>query len=520
MRTQHRGLTLNNLVNILIVFSVLVTLVVCAIVGYNSDKQSLISSTLEFNRINAEKLAQTTNDLLTSAKKTLTESADYISHQDLKNAQLTLNFIKRSNNMFNSLFVVNEAGLVLLTSPESLGVVNKTLTSDAAIQALALKKPLISEPYIAITGRFIILVSVPIFDQSGDYKGFLAGSIYLHESNILESVLGTHTTSDSGSYVYVVSNKGELLYHPDKTRIGDVVMENPAVQQVVSGHIGTKVVTNTVGEKMNAGYAPVPEASWGIVSQTPASTVTVSARNLIWNICLYSVPLILLLIALAFVLIRYISRPLYKLAHFAENLNESNQAMPFPKTQSWYYEAKQLQKAMTRAISMMQEQIHTLSTEAQKDTLTGLNNRRTMDKVLQSWINSNTPFCYMILDIDHFKCVNDTYGHPMGDEVLKFLAQKMLELTSYDDDVVCCRYGGEEFVILVPNMNLDGSYLLAEHIRTTIEQSDSPIGKPITVSIGVASIDDSQGELEVMMQTADDALYRSKQSGRNKVNVG
>lgn len=520
MLIHRRGLTLNFLVNILVVFSVLITLVVCAIVGYNSDKQSLIDSTLDFNRTNAEKLALTTNDLLTSAKKTLSESAKNVALQNMSNAQFALNIIKQSSNMFNSVFISNEVGLVLHTSPEALGIVNKTLTSDAAKQALQLRTPLISEPYIAITGRFIILVSVPIFDQAGQYKGFLGGSIYLNEPNIFESMLGTQTNNNSGSYVYVVSKKGELLYHPDRTRIGNVVLENSVVQQVVKGNAGEESVTNTRGVKMNAGYAPVPEANWGIVSQTPASRAEHSAKKLVSNIFLYSVPLILVLIVIAFALIRYISSPLYKLAHFAENLDESNQTIPFPKTKRWYYEANQLYKAMTRAINTMQKQINVLSTEAQKDTLTGLNNRRTMDKVLQSWIDAGVPFSYMILDIDHFKSVNDTYGHAMGDEVLKFLAHKMMELTSYDNDVVCCRYGGEEFVMLVPNMNLDGSQLLAEHIRKSIEQSVSPIGKSITVSIGVASILNNPGDLEGVKQQADAALYRSKQTGRNKVSVG
>lgn len=403
------------------------------------------------------------------------------------------------------------------SSPEAIGVVNKILTSEAALQALTEKVPLVSEPYIGVTGRFIILVSVPIFNTNGEYEGFIGGSIYLNEPNVFEAMLGTHTSNNSGSYVFVISKKGELLYHPDLERVGDVVLANEVVQKVVAGEIGERIVVNTKGVEMLAGYAPVLTAQWGIVSQTPVSNIDAASRELVVKIFLYAIPVIVVLLLIAILLIRYLSRPLQKLASFAEAL-DADQMDRIPRIHHWNYEANQLHKTMEKAVGAMQTQINSLAQEAHKDTLTGLNNRRTMEKVLQTWLQSDTPFCYIILDIDHFKSVNDTFGHHMGDEVLKFLAQKLLEHAGEKD--VSCRFGGEEFVVLTPDGNLDKAYLLAERIRQNIEQSANPIGRPITVSAGVASSVDNQGDIEAVKQRADVLLYKSKQSGRNRVSIG
>lgn len=519
MLSHRKGFTLHSLVSFIVIVAVLLTLILSAVVGHQSNKNSLIINSLEFNRINAEKLALAANDLLLSAKKTLSLSAQYIAGQEFSEVQRHLDLLRQSNNMFNSVFITDTNGVVVNTSPEALGIVGRQLTSDASQEALALKKPLVSEPYISLTGRYIILVSVPVFDMAGKYKGFLGGSIYLNESNVFETILGTQTINNSGSYFFVVSSKGELLYHPIKERIGDNALQNEVIQLVIGGETGEKQVRNTQGVDMLAGFAPVPESNWGIVAQTPLATITSSAQQLVYNMLLYSVPLIIILLALVVVFTRFISMPLYKLATFAENLTDSHQPQAqIPTIHPWNYEANELHKTMEKAVSSLRLQINELSVEAQKDKLTGLNNRRTMDKMLELWVQTQKSFSYIILDIDHFKSVNDTYGHPMGDEVLIFLAQRLLSHTGEEE--VCFRYGGEEFVILTPTDDVDAACALIETIRKDIEQTDSPIGRPITISAGVTSAGRASNELQLIKQKADEALYHSKQTGRNKVSIG
>ncbi len=515
---KRKGFKLHFLVAATVIFSLLLTLLVSSTAGYQSNKEALINNSLELNGINAKKAADTTNDLLASAKKTMAVAAKQIGtasvHQDHVHL---LRLIKESSHMFNSVFVTDDTGIVVATLPENLGTTGKKLESDAIKVALSQRVPLISEPYTGITGRYIILVSHPIFDENGSFLGVLGGSIYLNEPNVFEVLLNSEENSTAGSYIYVVSKQGELLYHPNKSRIGEQVSANSAVSTVLTGAQGEKEVNNTVGKRMLAGYAPVGEVGWGVVSQTPYSQIKEASNKLILKILLYSAPLILLIIIAVILLTRYISSPLYKLASFAEAITIDGQSnLKVPSGHSWNYEANELRKTIEQAVLFMQNQISALSLEAHKDTLTGLNNRRTMDRVLQEWQRRKLSFSYIIVDIDHFKSVNDTFGHHVGDAVLQFLAAKMMESARADD--VCCRYGGEEFVILSPGADVRNAYQLAETIRQSLESTPSPTGQCISISAGIAAADE-HSLLEETKQMADAALYQSKHNGRNRSTI-
>jgi diguanylate cyclase (GGDEF)-like protein len=126
----------------------------------------------------------------------------------------------------------------------------------------------------------------------------------------------------------------------------------------------------------------------------------------------------------------------------------------------------------------------------------------------------------LILDVDHFKKFNDTYGHPEGDRVLKAVA-RLIEKSVREVDIVA-RYGGEEFVVICPEKNGEGSLVPAERIRHAVEEFDFRIsGKhvPITVSLGVACYPDQARSKPELIQKADYALYFSKQNGRNQATL-
>ncbi|MBV1707531.1 MAG: PleD family two-component system response regulator [Hyphomicrobiales bacterium] len=156
------------------------------------------------------------------------------------------------------------------------------------------------------------------------------------------------------------------------------------------------------------------------------------------------------------------------------------------------------------------------------DPLTGLNNRRYMESqlgsVLQKAETRRRPVSLMILDIDHFKRVNDTYGHGAGDDVLKGFAQRVRQVIRAVD--LMCRLGGEEFVILMPDTDIDYAATIAERVRSSVEGSPFPVeggrNLPITVSIGLADNSASAAPEEILKR-ADIALYRSKTNGRNQV---
>ncbi len=156
------------------------------------------------------------------------------------------------------------------------------------------------------------------------------------------------------------------------------------------------------------------------------------------------------------------------------------------------------------------------------DPLTGLNNRYVFKKELAKEINRSRrfglPFSLLMADLDHFKKVNDTYGHLAGDETLRKIA--VLISKSIRNIDIACRYGGEEFALLLPSTNLTEASVIAERLRQSVEQLKIEFKNSIiqiTVSIGVA---DYQGESAVrFFERADQAAYQSKVEGRNKVSV-
>jgi diguanylate cyclase (GGDEF)-like protein/PAS domain S-box-containing protein len=164
-----------------------------------------------------------------------------------------------------------------------------------------------------------------------------------------------------------------------------------------------------------------------------------------------------------------------------------------------------------------------LQKQAETDELTGLPNRRQFLDVVENIIRSNQGFSLLMLDIDLFKKVNDTYGHDAGDEVLRALAKVGSSVSDKMD--VFARWGGEEFVAALPDKSTDQARAAAEKLRATFERQDfahtwsTGSAIPFTVSIGVATRVPGEHDLEAIMKRADQALYKAKENGRNRVEV-
>lgn len=157
------------------------------------------------------------------------------------------------------------------------------------------------------------------------------------------------------------------------------------------------------------------------------------------------------------------------------------------------------------------------------DPLLKIYNRDYCLKILSEQANINTapPFSIAMIDIDHFKKVNDQYGHQAGDNVLHTVAQKINSLIS--DQGISCRYGGEEIAVFLPNKTAKEASDLLEHVRQGIEKSSTLYGKKkikVTISSGVAQRDDISQPLLDIVNVADKALYKAKEDGRNQVKVG
>jgi diguanylate cyclase (GGDEF)-like protein len=178
------------------------------------------------------------------------------------------------------------------------------------------------------------------------------------------------------------------------------------------------------------------------------------------------------------------------------------------------------------AYRLLVERIITLSSLGMEDQLTGLPNRRSFDNRLEmEWVRAmreNVSLSVLMIDVDQFKTYNDTYGHQQGDVALQAVA-KTVSLPIKRGTDFAARWGGEEFVVLLPHTNTEGASYVAERIRSQVENRDIPSldggpVKKVTVSIGVSAlIPTPNTSIEILIAHADTALYQAKKTGRNRV---
>lgn len=192
-----------------------------------------------------------------------------------------------------------------------------------------------------------------------------------------------------------------------------------------------------------------------------------------------------------------------------------------------------IMRVAVRELRQTQDKLHK---QASVDTLTGLFNRNkimqlltdeterlelihTEDKI-KHFPKQQTSYCLIMLDVDHFKSINDNHGHPAGDKVLRIIAQTIKQVIREGDQVG--RYGGEEFLLILPETALKSAQTLAERIRSAIENLNIYVDQkeiPVTASLGIATKYPEEFNYEGVLKRADDALYQAKNLGRNRVEL-
>lgn len=293
-------LSLRHLIVFIALLSVGLTMASSIMSGYRVSQEALAKNTLETNRVYAKKIAYTTDKTLEDMLETLAYSAKKIEEYiELDKVDMEDQLYVETDrlfhqlNIFNSVFIVSEEGKVIATSPETLGTLGQEISSIGAKEAFAEKRPIISKPYWSMTDRLIISISHPIRDDWGNYLGYIAGTIYLLEDNILNDLLGAHFYED-GSYVYVVDEEGNIIYHPNPERINDNVAENLAVKETMLGKHGMMQTVNTKGKNMFTGYADIPATNWGTISQIETEIALRPATDMRNEMILKALPFLIL----------------------------------------------------------------------------------------------------------------------------------------------------------------------------------------------------------------------------------
>jgi len=516
---SQRKFKLTTLFMTLIMLSVLFTTFILLFASYQSEKQSLTNTYLSLNSSKAEKLSKSVNSLFKSMRISLQETSKFLE----ENPELTdeeiqkqLELLRNNSRYFNSLSWVDETGLLRNIAPISIGLKGRYLTGTTK-DVVDAKKPMLTTPYLSPSGNMIVLMSEPLYDSKGNYRGIIAGSIYLQEQNVLNEILGNDIIDENGSYYYVIGPNGKILFHPDTGRIGEVASGNPIIPKILQGNSGMQSITNTQGVPMFTSYNYISETGWGVVQQTPVSYVDGLLKEHIQNLLLIILFPFLVSLIVSLVFARKLARPFIVLADVVNQLGTDKQIqLPVFKSH-WNREADLLTKSLIFAIKAVKNNNNILQEEAMTDALTGLPNRKKLHKVLKDLADEGQLFTLVAIDIDCFKSINDTFGHQEGDEVLKYLAATVQSVIRKNDGFF--RFGGEEFILLLPNTNSSDAYYVMEKIRTTIANTLSPVGSTITISSGISEFPAHTVSLDELFLFADKALYQSKEDGRNQTTI-
>ncbi|MFN4119342.1 diguanylate cyclase [Acidovorax sp.] len=278
------------------------------------------------------------------------------------------------------------------------------------------------------------------------------------------------------------------------------------------------------------------DLGWRIVARQPVALAFADAHRTERNVLLIGLGAAFLATLLAWMAARRLSEDLYALANAARAVEAGTPGADIPAVHS-NREVQALAGALSRmthrllaAHEAMEETVRlrtlelesanrALDLQARTDVLTGLLNRRGFESQMAFALamarRSGRPLSLITVDVDHFKKVNDTYGHDAGDEVLRRLALTLQDRLRASD--VIARLGGEEFVVLLPDTDLAGAQAIAQALVHAMAQQQDPVVGTITVSAGVASMRGAQDQGADLLRRGDAALYEAKGQGRNRV---
>ncbi len=495
---------------------ILLTSIFLIVVIMVFQRENIEKDLLDANSSYAMKMSDVMSNYIEMAQSELAYGAKKIeSTNDIDSLKNEADRLRLQSGMFNSVLVVSNGAVVLATSPESLGLVGVHLNSSASKLAIEGKKPFVSAPYKSAAGNLIVLLSHPIYDKNGNYIGYVGGSIYLKKHSLFSDVLSRHFFK-SDTEISIVSDDGTVIFNNDNSAVGrPMVMSDDLKSKLTESDRGEGDFFSS-GNRYLLGYAHMKNTAWNVLVYSHADSATTILITYAKSVLVLLIVIIITFSLLSYFTASRISIPLEKLA-ISTNAKDIGASLVYIKgINAWYAEADRLKKALLSHVKTMMERVDSLNEVAVKDPLTGVNNRLGFSNKIQGY-KQDSGASVIAIDVDFFKKINDSFGHGVGDEVLVSLA-KVINSCCRSEDIVC-RFGGEEFVVFLPNTSVVTAECVAERIRSVIEGTVFPNNLRVTISAGVATQDAPLGGIDFLLKNADDALYQAKREGRNKVIV-
>jgi diguanylate cyclase (GGDEF)-like protein len=380
----------------------------------------------------------------------------------------------------------------------------------------------------AKAGRAKLVVAVPAQRADGRQIGAFAAELNLAPIHLLLRSFAP----DSSGVIYLVNTRGALIASSDvlTLKLVQTPMQSPTMKKLRERARAPFAYTSFGGRPVIGTLEYVPQVSWAVISELSSESAFSQVRRFRDVALLVIVLLLIVVTATAYRLGLLIASPLDRLTKGAGEVAAGDLAVDLPEasgggevgylTDVFNHMVSRLREGR-RELDLIHEKLRKKNEELEMlsttDSLTGLSNHRALMQRLNDeearFAKEKRVFSVLVGDVDHFKQYNDAFGHPAGDEVLKAIADIMRSSTRKVD--CCARYGGEEYVIVLPDTAPAEALEVAEHIRARVAAKKFS-GRKITLSIGVAAFPEDADDAEAIIAIADEALYQAKREGRDR----
>lgn len=389
--------------------------------------------------------------------------------------------------------------------------------------------------------RFID-IAVPVSGEDGQLRGVLAAHVHWDWADSVLRVLRPSNAERVGMDILIINGQGDVIYPEDSP----LAVPRPSGRPTRPGFFidnwsgSTAYVTSMVPVREIIETSPL---GWQVVIRQPLDRVmedVVALRKVVLGFALLAVAILLLL---SWVVASRLSQPLERLATLARRIEKGDEGVTL-EVGAGSVELRHLVDAlrgMAATLIQRREALEAsnrdlehkviertaelarlndeLRDQARRDTLTGLPNRLAANERLRDEFvrmrRSRKGYAVLVADIDHFKRINDGHGHPAGDAVLRHVAV-VLKAALRESDFVA-RFGGEEFLLLLPATSLDDACRVGEKVRRAVEMSPTAAVGVVTMSIGLAMAQPDHEDEDAAVRLADAMLYEAKRAGRNRL---